>query len=636
MKKQFACLTLPLLIFSLDGTQAAPETTTGPGGNPGTPEAVIQKHMQAAGGRAALERIQSQLSQCDVKEGGESFKAEVRFKANKLLLTVTGPGFEVRQGHDGHGRWWRHDPRGVQEFKEAKDRLDFRELSLCLSATALLEIQKHFARLEIAGEEKVGSFDCHVLEGKMDEGPSIKLWFDVKSGLLSKVGSSVLEEYGLENGIQVPHLIRKGDGSVVKVKNVQFNTAMDDTQFAMPSGMAAPNDSAGSEFEYATALNPGTQLGVARQPASANFGRPPKSSLPAYRPDSRNPFQVDLRSTDISGVALDGRLSDLLHADFDNQTVWPAKLPEGFDPALIMDRAKNPGLRVKELHRKGITGKGIGLAIIDQTLLVDHLEYRDQVRSYEEIHSPPGAAAQMHGPAVASIAVGKTVGVAPAADLYYIAETHGAFQQGKFDWDFTWLAKSVDRILEINAALPKERKIRVISVSVGWSPGQKGCDETDAAVRRATEAGIFVISTALERTHKLAFHGLGRDACKDPDQVDSYGLGSWWANTFLRGQRRFAPGERLLVPMDARTTASPTGVEDYVFYSTGGWSWSVPYIAGLYALACQVRPDMTPEVFWTTALKTGRVIPVGDAGANLELGNIVDPVALIDALQKTK
>ena len=28
--------------------------------------------------------------------------------------------------------------------------------------------------------------------------------------------------------------------------------------------------------------------------------------------------------------------------------------------------------------------------------------------------------AQMHGPAVSSIAVGKTVGVAPEADLYYI------------------------------------------------------------------------------------------------------------------------------------------------------------------------------------------------------------------------
>jgi hypothetical protein len=238
----------------------------------------------------------------------------------------------------------------------------------------------------------------------------------------------------------------------------------------------------------------------------------------------------------------------------------------------------------------------------------------------------------MHGPAVASIAVGQSVGVAPEADLYYIAEMHGEIVQGKLEWDFTWLAHAIRRLVEINGTLPMEHRIRVISVSVGWSPGQKGCEETDAAVAQATQAGIFVISTALERTHQLAFHGLGRDPFLDPDQPVSYGLGNWWARGFLNGSRRFEPGRRLLVPMDARTTASPTGPEDYVYYSSGGWGWSVPYLAGLYALACQVDPDITPERFWKTALNTGQVISVATEGQTLKLGNIVDPVALIDAL----
>jgi hypothetical protein len=144
---------------------------------------------------------------------------------------------------------------------------------------------------------------------------------------------------------------------------------------------------------------------------------------------------------------------------------------------------------------------------------------------------------------------------------------------------------------------------------------------------------VFTISTAIERTHKLAFHGLGRDVSKDPDDYMSYGLGSWWAGVFVGGQFRFSPGERLLVPMDARTTASPTGHGDYVYYANGGWSWSVPYLAGLYALACQVRPDITPELFWATALKTGHVIPVERGGKTYQLGNIVDPVALISTLE---
>lgn len=98
-----------------------------------------------------------------------------------------------------------------------------------------------------------------------------------------------------------------------------------------------------------------------------------------------------------------------------------------FDPSRQLELRKDPGLGVRRLHERGIDGHGISIGIIDQPLLVDHVEYRDRLRSYEEIHSPAGAPAQMHGPAVASIAVGRTVGVAPGADVYYIAEQHGVF-----------------------------------------------------------------------------------------------------------------------------------------------------------------------------------------------------------------
>ena len=62
--------------------------------------------------------------------------------------------------------------------------------------------------------------------------------------------------------------------------------------------------------------------------------------------------------------------------------------------------------------------------------------------------------------------------------------------------------------------------------------------------------------------------------------------------------------------MDSRTTAGPTGIEDYAFYRVGGWSWSIPYLAGTYALAAQVNPDITLEEFWDAALKTGKTIPI--------------------------
>jgi len=85
--------------------------------------------------------------------------------------------------------------------------------------------------------------------------------------------------------------------------------------------------------------------------------------------------------------------------------------------------------------------------------------------------------------------------------------------------------------------------------------------------------------------------------------------------------------------MDSRTTASPTGTEDYVFYRQGGWSWSIPYLAGMYALAAQVKPEITPEQFWEAALKTGKTIRIGHNGKDYEFGVILNPQTLVSALK---
>ena len=609
------------------------------GGSEVTPlsvETILAKHIEAAGGRELLATIESQVFTYDAKEGNDAFDLQVSFKpGEKTLLEASLPnGLTIRQGQAGPQQRWRQSPKGLVDYTEPKDVLEFRELALCLSATAIPELRQHFSTIKMLGLEVVNSNNCQVLEACMNSNLFLKLCFDTNSGLLRKVGITRLEDYRQEQGIMIPHLICKGDNTVLRLKSAKFNVPVADSNFAKPSvAETAATMEEMKRAEYVTLLNPPGQLGISRRPPAADFRKQPLESLPAYKPESQNPFQVDLRSADLSKLDINGRLNDLLHADFDSKTVWPARVPDGFAPDHLLEQSKNPGLKVRELHRRGITDKGIGLAIIDQTLQVDHVEYKDRLRSYEELHAPAGAPAQMHGPAVASLAAGKTVGVAPEADLYYLAETHGTMDQGKFDWDFSWLAKTIDRVLEINNTLPREHRIRVLSISVGWSTGQKGCAEMDAAVERASQAGIFVISTAIERTHKLAFHGLGRDVTKDPESYDSYRPGSWWARSLFSGQLRLAPGERLLVPMDARTTASPTGQGDYVYYSSGGWSWSVPYLAGLYALACQARPDMTPELFWRTALKTGHIIPVEHDGKTYQLGNIVDPVALIDALE---
>ncbi|MFI5457579.1 MAG: S8 family serine peptidase [Isosphaerales bacterium] len=378
--------------------------------------------------------------------------------------------------------------------------------------------------------------------------------------------------------------------------------------------------------KYADLLSSPGKLEIVRHPSAADYTRMPSrgklKSIPSYRPGSGENWQVDLRSCDLSALDVRDRREDLLHADFDSRTIWPSRLPEEFDVARIMDLGKNPGLGLRALHARGITGAGIGIGIIDQALLVEHVEYKKQLRLYEEIHWLEGSDAQMHGPAVASIAVGKGVGVAPEADLYYIAEWHArSFGALGFEIDLPPLARSIDRLVAISKTLPRERRIRVISISLGINPRMKGFDLVKDAMSRAEQAGIYTVYVGAD------FMGLGREPLENPDEFTSFGPGEFW--------KRSWGGEigSLMVPMDSRCIASPTGDSDYAFYRNGGMSWAVPWVAGLYALACHVNPQVTPEIFWETARKTSVITKIQRDGKAVEFGPVVNPRGLLEALR---
>lgn len=385
-------------------------------------------------------------------------------------------------------------------------------------------------------------------------------------------------------------------------------------------------------YKYKEVVSRPIELKITKEPSTStmlqNQGKHYK--IPKYDSSNTSPFQIDFRGYDLSNLDITKeRLDDIKEGSFNTFTKWPENLPEEFNPEIIMELGKNPGLNIRELHKQGITGKGVSLAVIDQSLLVGHIEYKDQLRFYEEIHNGENTAS-MHGAAVASIAVGKTVGVAPDASLYYIAEIHGENSSNGFEKDFTWLAMSIDRILELNKTLPKDEKIRVISISTGWCSKPKGYQEMVEAINRAKEQGIFIVSSSLYNTYGFYFHGLGREWYDDPDDFTTYRPGYWWEDNFWSKE---AP-EMLLVPMGGVTTASPTGNEEYVYYPQGGWSWSIPYIAGLYALACQVKSDVTPEEFWEVALTTGDSVELEKDGKIKTLSTIVNPIKLVEKLQE--
>lgn len=352
-----------------------------------------------------------------------------------------------------------------------------------------------------------------------------------------------------------------------------------------------------------------------------------------------------MRDSDLTNAKLNNSDEELNNCYFSTHTKWPKELTKDFNPNTILKLGKNQGLGINKLHAEGIDGRGINIAMIDSALLVDHEEFKNQIKFYDEINCA-GEKASIHGPAMASLAVGKSIGVAPKANLYFVGADNLDIKNGISQIDFIPIAKAIDKILEINQKLSLQNKIRVLSISTAWCPYDKGYKEITEAIERAKNAGIFVISVNTFETYnnKFWYYGADRKPMDDPEKQTSYKPHKWkdWlsfipAPDFKKYyEKKFdsvSPKEFLLVPMSSKTLAGYEGTNDYTFNRIGGWSSVEPYLAGLYAMCCQIKPDITPDIFWSTALKTGDTMEIKNEGKETKTGKLINPVKLIAALK---
>lgn len=318
----------------------------------------------------------------------------------------------------------------------------------------------------------------------------------------------------------------------------------------------------------------------------------------------------------------------------DGSTV--ASVGPKLDEKAILELGKDPGFNIRKLHKQGITGKGVGIAILDNYLLQDHVEYKDRLKKYIDLGGYHEEKPALHGTATASIAVGKTVGVAPGADLYF-------FRDGsRYDSNDMglYVYKAVKEVVNINKSLPKENKIRVISYSGTLVPVYPDYKSYCDALELAEKEGIFIVSCSMKKHYGFYHSGLERAPESDPNNYLSYKPFSWRRyinmDSYLERKKIYPEGEVLFAPYDSRTTADQKNNKDYSFFKTGCPSWEVPYISGLYVLACQVNPEVTPALFWEKALETGHYIKIDADQGKSFTGKIINPTKLYETLKEAK
>ncbi len=265
---------------------------------------------------------------------------------------------------------------------------------------------------------------------------------------------------------------------------------------------------------------------------------------------------------------------------FNTSTKWAAEVrPLATD---VFRRGMDPGLGVRSLHAQGITGQGVAVGIIDQNLFLDHPEYRGRIARYKDVGCNQRRAS-MHGPAVASLLVGRNIGTAPGATLYFAAAP-------SWTRDAKYQAQALDWLLEVNATLPAGAKIRVISVSAApsgaGSPFNAHQEMWDAACARAAAAGVLVLDCTQHR-------GIIGPCYYDLDRPDDLAQ----VTPGFPGRPMEAGRKLVLAPCSRRTEAEEydEGIYGMQYTGRGGLSWSIPYAAGVLALGWQVKPGVSPD-----------------------------------------
>lgn len=215
-----------------------------------TASQVLDRYIEATGGRAALEKLKSRVMKgtVEVTALGASGQFEVRAMApNRQVSKIEFGGFGIlREGYDGTNAWTAVPGMGVR----LKSGGELARTQRTMGFPRELRIAESYARLEVKGPAKVGAADAWLVEGSPKEGKPDRFYFDQKSGLLLREESTVesavgemifqidLDDYRVVDGVKVPFSIRIPQpaemGFHVKIAEVKHNGEVSESEFSRP------------------------------------------------------------------------------------------------------------------------------------------------------------------------------------------------------------------------------------------------------------------------------------------------------------------------------------------------------------------------------------------------------------------
>jgi hypothetical protein len=224
-----------------------------------TADEIVEKHLAAMGGRAALSKLTSQVASgtvgISVQGNDIGGTIEISKKAPNLsrtlmkldLSAVGGSEMTVDQRCDGKTAFASNSLQGDREITGS-------QLQTMLNASfpsPLLAYKESGAKVELLGRDTVGGKPVFVLQYTPAAGPSLKLFLDTETFLLARqtmklnvpeAGGEIeqttdVSDYRTVDGVKMAFSVTvTGAGQVVTITlaKSEFNVPIDDAVFARP------------------------------------------------------------------------------------------------------------------------------------------------------------------------------------------------------------------------------------------------------------------------------------------------------------------------------------------------------------------------------------------------------------------
>jgi len=272
--------------------------------------------------------------------------------------------------------------------------------------------------------------------------------------------------------------------------------------------------------------------------------------------------------------------------------IWPSsdKMPDGFNPMEIMERAKRPNTNA------GATGRGINIAVIDNMLDTTNPEYATQIKHFEGAIDGQQLPPNKHASMVVGHIAGRHTGMVPDANIYFFTKRTYPDRK-KFDQE---ICKVLQNVIRFNNAQTTENKIHILSCS--WGARKKYSPQVYELFDQLEASGVKIIlcgSDDMTADYTMSMRDFV--PCNNPNmtdiQPDVQAAGQEMLDNWAI---KYTPDKIVGIPTNMRTT--PMGADGWQYNITGGESSAAPYIAGVYAAALSgnqlfmTRPDWQSEL----------------------------------------